>query len=88
MRNDGRASASDACELAGPDEAWKELTGVCGDLVAGHCRELKQNSEWSMEVLNEADRPLFRIRLVAETLVWLLFIEFISPWPGEISSLI
>jgi hypothetical protein len=68
-RKAGRASASDACELEGHDEAWKELTRVCGDLIAGNCRELTQNSEWSVEVRDAADTPLFRIRLVAETLV-------------------
>jgi len=67
--NAGRASASDACELEDHDEAWKELTRVCSDLIAGYCRSLKQNSEWSMEVRDAADAPLFRIRLVAETQV-------------------
>lgn len=51
-----------------PRRAWKELTKVCGDLVSEGCRNLKLNSEWRMELLNGADAPLFRIRLVAETL--------------------
>jgi hypothetical protein len=87
-RNAGRASASDACELEGHDEAWKELTRVCGDLVAGNCRDLKQNSEWSVEVLDGFATPLFRIRLVAESLVSLFLLNFISPLPGEIPGLI
>jgi hypothetical protein len=62
------ASASDPCELANRDEAWKELTKVCGDLISEGCRNLKQGSEWSMELLDGTDAPLFRIRLVAETL--------------------
>ncbi len=60
--------ASDRCELAGADEAWQELTKVCGDLVAESCRKLEPNSEWSMELLDATDAPLFRIRLVAETM--------------------
>jgi hypothetical protein len=64
-----RTSASEACELAGPDEAWIELTRVCGDLVGDRCRNLKLNSEWSIDLLDAADAPLFRIRLVAEMLV-------------------
>jgi hypothetical protein len=68
-QNIGRASASDACELEGHDEAWEELTRVCGDLIAGNCRELTQTSEWSVEVRDATDVPLFRIRLVAEALV-------------------
>jgi hypothetical protein len=87
-QNAGRASASDACELEGHDEAWKELTRVCGDLVGGNCLDLKQNSEWSLEVRDAADAPLFRIRLVAETLVWPFLLNFISPLLGEISALI
>jgi hypothetical protein len=31
-------------------------------------RNLKQNAEWQMELLDESKRPLYRIRLVAETL--------------------
>ena len=68
-RKAGRASASDPCEFKDHDEAWEELTRVCGDLIASNCRELTQNSEWSVEVRDAADAPLFRIRLVAETLV-------------------
>jgi hypothetical protein len=59
---------SDACELAGRDAAWQELTRVCADLVGESCSNLKQNSEWSMELLDAANAALFRIRLVAETL--------------------
>lgn len=62
-----RSSASDACELESPDAAWKELTRICGDLIGGRCQDLRQNSEWSVEALDAAERPLFRIRLVAET---------------------
>lgn len=66
--NGERSSASDPCELASRDEAWKELTKVCSDLIGEGCRNLKQDSEWCMELLDGADAPLFRIRLVAETL--------------------
>ena len=66
--NGGRASASDPCEIATHDEAWKELTRVCSDLAVASCRSLKQNSEWSIELLDDTQTPLFRIRLVAETL--------------------
>jgi Domain of unknown function (DUF6894) len=62
-------SASEACELECIDDAWKELTRVCGDLIGGNCQNLRENSEWSIEALDAADLPLFRIRMVAETLV-------------------
>jgi hypothetical protein len=66
----GRFSgASDtAFELADRDAAWVEMTKVCGDLVGSISPHLKQNAEWQMELLDESKKPLFRIRLVAETL--------------------
>jgi uncharacterized protein DUF6894 len=66
----GRFSgASDtAFALADRDAAWVEMTKVCGDLVGSISRHLKQNAEWQMELLDESKQPLFRIRLVAETL--------------------
>jgi hypothetical protein len=69
VRKGERSSASDLCELAGRDAAWNELTKVCGELVGEGCGDLKPNSPWSMELLDEAGAPLFRIRLVAEILV-------------------
>jgi len=56
-------------DLNNDEEAWKEMTRVCGDLVGGACRVLTQDSDWHMELLDEARNPLFRIRLVAESLV-------------------
>jgi len=32
-------------------------------------RNLKQNAEWQMELLDESKKPLFRITLVGETLM-------------------
>jgi hypothetical protein len=37
-------------------------------MAAGISRKLKQNSEWHMELLDESKRPIFRIRIVAESL--------------------
>jgi hypothetical protein len=44
------------------------MTGVCGDMLAGVSRKLIENAEWQMELLDESRKPVFRIRLVAETL--------------------
>ena len=66
-RNGETIGASDACEFACRDAAWNELTRVCSDLAAEGCRGLKQDSEWSIELLDATQRPLFRIRLIAET---------------------
>ena len=43
------------------------MTKVCGNLLGSISRGLKQNSEWQMELLDEARKPVFRIRLVAES---------------------
>jgi hypothetical protein len=66
----GRYSgASDqGSEFASREAAWAEMTKVCADLVSSISRSLKQNAEWHMELLDEARKPVFRIRLVADTL--------------------
>ncbi|MET3334289.1 hypothetical protein ABIF96_007730 [Bradyrhizobium ottawaense] len=44
------------------------MTNVCADMTAGIARKLQENSEWHMELLDETKEPVFRIRIVAETL--------------------
>jgi hypothetical protein len=68
--NHGRYSgASDqASEFETREAAWAEMTKVCANLLAGISRSLKQNAEWQMDLLDETKKPVFRIRLVAETL--------------------
>jgi hypothetical protein len=69
IRNGKFSSASDqGFQLSDDNAAWTEMTKVCGDLVGGVSRELKQNAEWQLELLDDSKKPLFRIRLVAETL--------------------
>jgi hypothetical protein len=69
IRN-GRYSGASECgtECADRDAAWRALTGACADMAAGISRKLKQNSEWQMELLDEQKRPVFRVRIVAESL--------------------
>jgi hypothetical protein len=66
----GRYSgASDqGSEFESVEAARAEMTKVCGNLLGGISRSLKQNAEWRMELLDEAKKPVCRIRLVAETL--------------------
>ncbi len=66
----GRYSgASDlGTEFESREDAWAEMTKVCANLLGGISRSLKQNAEWRMELLDEARKPVFRIRLVAETI--------------------
>ena len=69
VRNGEHAGVcDDGAEFPDRDAAWEELTGVCGDMVGGISRKLGENAEWAMELLDESRKPVFRIRLVAETL--------------------
>ena len=60
-------TSGEAFDLADRDAAWAEMTRVCGDLVGGIARKLKQQTEWRMELLDESRKPVFRIRVLAET---------------------
>jgi hypothetical protein len=63
------SGASDqGSEFESREAAWVEMTRVCGDLLGSISRKLKPNGEWHMELLDEARKPVFRVRLVAETL--------------------
>jgi hypothetical protein len=66
----GRYSgASDqGSEFESREAAWAEMTKVCADLLSGISRSLKQNADWRMEMLDEGRKPVFRIRLMVETL--------------------
>ncbi|MDB5611664.1 MAG: hypothetical protein JWP25_8564 [Bradyrhizobium sp.] len=69
IRNGRYSGAADhGTELPDREAAWNELTSVCGDLAGSISRKLKQNAEWQMELLDESKRPVFRIRLIGETL--------------------
>ena len=62
------AGASDqGTEFESREAAWSEMTKVSGNLLGSISRSLKQNAQWQMELLDETRQPVFRIRLVAET---------------------
>jgi hypothetical protein len=62
------AGASDqGSEFESREAAWSEMTKVCSNLLGSISRSLKQNAEWQMELLDETRKPVFRIRLVAES---------------------
>ena len=54
-------------EFADRDAAWAEMRSVCANLLGGIARGLKQDSQWHMELLDEARKPVFSIRLIAES---------------------
>ena len=61
-------ASNQGSEFESPEAAWAEMTTACANLLAGISRSLKQNGEWQMEMLDETRKPVFRIRLVGETL--------------------
>ncbi len=62
------AGASDqGTEFESREAAWAEMTKVCGNLLGSIARSLKQDANWQIEMLDEAKKPVFRIRLVAES---------------------
>jgi hypothetical protein len=67
--SNGRYSGASeqGAEYESREAAWAEMTKVCGNILGGISRGLKQNAEWHLEMLDEAKKPVFRIRLVAET---------------------
>lgn len=69
IRNGRYSGASEqGIELADRDAAWRELTGICADMVGEICRRLKQDTQWEMELLDEFRQPIFRISLVSDSL--------------------
>jgi hypothetical protein len=64
----GSSGSHAAFELVDRDKVWTEMTSVCGDLIRDASRNLRENTEWIMELLDETKKPMFRIRLVAETM--------------------
>jgi hypothetical protein len=63
------SGASDhGSEFESHQAAWSEMTKVCGNIIGSISRSLKPNAEWHMELLDEAKKPVFRIRLVGESL--------------------
>jgi len=55
-------------DVADNGAAWSETTKVCGDLIGAASRQLEENTGWQIELLDETRKPVFRIRLSAETL--------------------
>ena len=44
---------NDGTEFTDHNAAWKEMTGVCGDMIADISRKLPENAEWQMELLDQ-----------------------------------
>jgi len=54
--------------LSDLDAVWDEITRISADLLPSISRKMKPAAEWQMEVLDEAKKPVYRIRLLTETI--------------------
>lgn len=59
-------AADQPYEFSDRDAAWKEMTEVCANLLGSIARNMKPNAKWSMELLDEDRKPVFRVSLVGE----------------------
>jgi hypothetical protein len=48
--------------------ARKAALGICADLAKDIVNRLTDDSEWRLDVLDESGKPIFRLRLLAESL--------------------
>jgi hypothetical protein len=48
--------------------ARKAALGICADLAKDIVTGLTQDSEWRLDVMDEAGKPVFRLRVLAEEL--------------------
>ncbi|MBW7960742.1 DUF6894 family protein [Bradyrhizobium sp. BR 10261] len=48
--------------------AWTEMAEVCANLLGSIARNLKPNAKWSMELLDENKKQVFRVSLVSEAI--------------------
>lgn len=46
----------------------KAALGMCADLAKDIVTGLTEDSEWRLDVLDESGKPVFRVRLLAESL--------------------
>jgi len=67
IRSDQCPTGADyGSDLPSRDEAWRELTRVCGDLTRDACHALKPNSAWRLEMLDEEKKPIYRVSVFGE----------------------
>jgi hypothetical protein len=54
--------------LCGSYAAREAALGICADLAKDIVNRLTDDSEWRLDVLDESGEPVFRLRLLAESL--------------------
>ena len=54
-------------ELPDKHAAWKEATVTAGQILQTLDGKLKPGLEWRMDVADETSRPIFTLRVIAES---------------------
>ena len=54
-------------DVANRDAAWTEITKVFSDLVGDVTKGPEQNTGWQIELPDACRKPLFRVRIVADS---------------------
>ena len=65
-------------ELSDIFAARKTALGICADLAKDIVAGLSGNSEWRLDVLDNLGKPVFRVRLIAESLEEVADFETVS----------
>jgi hypothetical protein len=55
-------------DLGGTDEVRKMALAMFADLVKDIVAGLTEESEWRLDAMDESGNPIFRVRLIAESL--------------------
>jgi hypothetical protein len=53
-------------ELRDDETAWHEATLVAGEIFKDIDGKFRPNQEWSLEVTNEQEKPLYRIQITSK----------------------
>ncbi|MCS3892085.1 hypothetical protein M2171_001218 [Bradyrhizobium japonicum USDA 38] len=54
-------------ELPDKHAAWREATVTAGQILQGLDGKLRPQEDWTMEVVDEFQNPLYTLRISAET---------------------
>ena len=65
-------------EFENRDAAWAEMTRGLRQPARRHRAQPEAEREWRMELLDEAKKPVFRVRLVANLSAWPS--REVAPW--------
>ena len=66
VSNDGQTHSILTVDCPGRNAAWAELIDICSDLIRDVTKSLQRDGEWRIELLDQTEKPVGRIRIIAE----------------------